>query len=272
MVGAAPDCYLEFVINRRCLSEVDVSAIETFRGYSWWLHSFPVKSPEQDFSEFRLLAMPQRGCDGYDLLLDFELQLLDRDNKVEASFLAQYELITPNYVHDMLSAKHENFCDSTDRRDFAILVDNLSFYVDLQYLSSLGPGYFQNLKLSSTRGINRAVLFSVSAEDFDVLLSAVHRYRKPVLTKRTFDIVVWLAHLLEMDKVLRCCEQYLMNLREMHPIRKLEYAMQYGFGILGMTILLETLHDYLILNNEEIFDMHPDVLKALQIFDSYVII
>jgi len=68
-----------------------------------------------------------------------------------------------------------------------------------------------------------------------------------------------------------------------HPIRKLEYAAEYGLGLLGESVVrkladaypmaaLDCLHEYLQMNGERLDQMHPDVLNSLNVFDRYVIL
>lgn len=124
---------------------------------------------------------------------------------------------------------------------------------------------------------------NTDATEMEIFLDAVCTHRKAVITNRNFDIVLRIAQEYGVDKVLRACEAYLIDTDAMHPIRKLEYAAEFGLGLLGETVVrqltdskpmaaLLALHDYLRLNNETVDQMHPDVLNSLNIFDGYVVL
>lgn len=123
----------------------------------------------------------------------------------------------------------------------------------------------------------------VDGTDMEAFLDALCTHRKPVITNRNFDVVLRLAQEFVVDKALRACEAYLIETDAVHPIRKLEYAAEYGLGLLGESVVrqltdasplaaLHCLHEYLQMNDERLDQMHPDVLHSLNVFDKYVVL
>uniref|UniRef100_A0A915L878 BTB domain-containing protein n=1 Tax=Romanomermis culicivorax TaxID=13658 RepID=A0A915L878_ROMCU len=190
-------------------------------------------------------------------------------------------------VREMLPQAMENFRERSALRNFEILIPgNCVLYVDLYYLCSLESAYFVELMNSAKQNRqDRAVILDIeSIDDFILFLGAICTYRKPIVTMDNLDLVLYYANQFLIEKVLRTCESCLIELESMHTVRKLEYAMMYGLGLLGEMTLkrlsrsnhslyanLEAVESYLIEMGENLDQQHPEVLEALQIFYDYVI-
>lgn len=297
------------------------SAEESAHCFRWWITSRVSRTAFGPVCRIKLCAEPCEGCDGYSLLCDYRINFISPDADAVRFDLPelriQFELVgkgasvwneendyilqlkmkklqkifngetkikirTRLKVREMLTAVTDDYGTETFQRDFAILVESEAFYVNLKYLSSLGSTYFENMLESKNKGVTRTVLFSVTSKEFAEFLNALCTYRKPLITNRNFELVLNLSKHFYVEAALRACESFLMECDNIHIVRKLEYAAEFGLGLLGETLLrklhdgalyanLDALHSYMQINDERLDQQHPEVLRALCVYDDFVI-
>jgi hypothetical protein len=118
-------------------------------------------------------------------------------------------------------------------------------------------------------------------EDLQCLMDALCTYRTPVITCRNYEFVLSVASQLKITKVLRAIERFLIDVRNIHPIRKLELAAEFRLALLGDAVLrsfrtpldaLNSLHEFLRENGETLDNVHPDVLLALDVHVDYIVV
>lgn len=235
------------------------------------------------FVQFEIIT---KGASSWNDESDWILQLTSEELKTLISTVEEenktLKLRTQIKIREVLVCSKENYKEETGLRNFAILVECEAFYVNLNYLSSLGSSYFENMLESKNKGVSRTVLFSVTAKEFGEFLDALCTYRKPLITNRNFELVLNLANHFFVEAALRACEMYLIQCDNIHIVRKLEYAAEFGLGLLGESLLrklhngspyahLEALHSYMQINGERLDQQHPDVLNALCVYEDFVI-
>jgi len=170
----------------------------------------------------------------------------------------------------------------TTHRNFAILSGNETFYVDVQYLSEWDGVLTDQLRETCASGRRRAVVQQLTSKQLWTLLDALCTFRQLVVTRRNFDDLLWICAEMKMNRVLRAVEAFLIDLKWMHPIRKLELAILSRCSRLGDAALrqlgnplqaLTALHQFLDeTGSTSLNDIHPDLLVALNIYPDYVII
>uniref|UniRef100_A0A914WSM5 Uncharacterized protein n=1 Tax=Plectus sambesii TaxID=2011161 RepID=A0A914WSM5_9BILA len=267
-------------------------------------------SGNAQLTAFRVVAEPSESGRGYSLLVDYNLTISDDDLNELISMDVEKDLFSSIYasqsasevmwsrsvptdrldgcsatlrlrVVQMLSGSRENLSDESPYRDFALLNGNTAYFVDVNYLADLGGAQFAEWKDLRSKGHRRTVVMDWAPDDLRLLMDALCTYRSPVITCRNYDFILSVASRLKITKVLRAIERFLIDARHIHPIRKLELAVEFRLAMLGDAILrsfrspldaLDSLHDFLNQNGETLDNVHPDVLLALDVHLDYVIV
>lgn len=126
-----------------------------------------------------------------------------------------------------------------------------------------------------------SIVQELAPDDLKLLLMACCAYSTIVVHSKNFYELAEIGVNLKIVSVVRSIDAFVMELKTMHVIRKLECCLNYRLtltadGILkslrGHLVKLESLHDYLAQNGENERDLPMDLLAMLDIYDDYVII
>lgn len=121
----------------------------------------------------------------------------------------------------------------------------------------------------------------LAEDELALLLQACCGYSTVVIHSRNLYEIGEIALRFRIVGLIRSIDAFVRSLKLMHPIRKLELAFNFRLTQVADEIIranknsmtrLNLLHEYLDENDESEVDMHPDVLKMLDIYDDYIIL
>ncbi|MFH4977620.1 hypothetical protein AB6A40_004329 [Gnathostoma spinigerum] len=244
--------------------------------------------------ESSLMVSQEENC-VYSLLVDVLFSINDIQHEVEQSLWdsdAEVFTLVDEFdkkclasvqfsfrVVEMLSP--QNLTISTPYRTLKIKCEDLSFFVDPGYLASLGGMLFDRWKQLASKGETHVEITDMSRDELICLLDAICKYRQIIVHRKNYCDLLAIAAKYAISSVLRAVESFLIDVKWIHPIRKLEYAVVYRLARLGDAVVRsivtsaqasDVLYDYLNLTGEPLEQMHPDVLTSLNIFPDHVII
>uniref|UniRef100_A0A915AUS3 Association with the SNF1 complex (ASC) domain-containing protein n=3 Tax=Parascaris univalens TaxID=6257 RepID=A0A915AUS3_PARUN len=165
-------------------------------------------------------------------------------------------------------------------RSFQLICEGELMYVDTTYLASLGGSLFADWHQMKTRGESRTVVSELSLARLSCLIEATSKFGAIVVTANNYEMLLSIASMYKIGSILRKVESCLIEMKNIDPIRKLEFAAIYQLAQLGDVVsrkllssgtAIHVLHQYLRRNNETLRDVHPDVLLSLNIHPGYII-
>jgi len=240
-----------------------------------------------------LRVEPEKEGEGYELLVDYRVTIGDSSKYIECDLWRQAEqlmsiecsslkfpLAFSLDVREVLAP--QDITASSNLRDFKVLCAGTSFYVSATRLhEDLGGTMFSEWNAKVRDGEKNAVVQVLEPTELAVLLKCCCGYSSPIIHRRNLHTIMGLAARFQISKLLRLVEAFLVESTFVHRIRKLEYAAEGHLAILAHAVLrsfksrierLDSLHEYMAMNGESLGDMHPDVLKMLDISPTTIVI
>ncbi|KAI3415784.1 UDP-N-acetylglucosamine transferase subunit [Globodera pallida] len=252
------------------------------------------KIEDKHKAKISLFVKPQADAGGYELIVDYKLvvgtwsKLVQKDKwNVEETLLSMEHdscyidtLELCANIRETLASQDIKTANSF--RSFNVLCSGRSFYLNTAHLNSLGGRMFKEWYERECQGEQNAVIQSIDADELEELLRTCCAYGPtPAIHRKNFRKVLEIADKEKITGLLRMVESFIIDFECIHPIQKLEYAAEYRMSRLADTVLrsfpvqldrLDLLFAYLAQNGETLADVHLDVLKMLQIYDSHIII
>ncbi|KAE9553295.1 hypothetical protein FO519_003461, partial [Halicephalobus sp. NKZ332] len=182
-------------------------------------------------------------------------------------------------VHQPLIS--ENVMEKTTFRYFRILCAGETFYVNPSNLKKMGGEMFEKWFEDEVTHEDCSIVQKLAPDDLKLLLMATCGYSTIIIHSRNVFELGDIGVELKIVPIVRAIDAFVRDLKTMHPVRKLECALNYRLTLVADGILrsmkgylekLELLHEYLKENDEREEDLPADVLEMLDVYDDYVII
>ena len=189
------------------------------------------------------------GEECYELIVDYKLRVdehieqVERDCwhgkemlltvKLDSTSIGLLELSLN--VRDTLAP--QDLHQQTSFRNFHVLNADTSWYVNTNQLNALGGRMFKEWFERDCQGEQNAVVQSLNTNELGILLRACCAYSTPIVHRRNFDALIEIADKERMTGLLRVLESHLIESRQTHPIRKLEFAAEYRMSRLATSVL-----------------------------------
>lgn len=171
--------------------------------------------------------------------------------------------------------------EKTTFRYFRILCAGETFYINPANMKKIGCEMFDKWFEDEVTHEECSIVQKLAPDDLKLLLTACCGYSTIVVHSRSVFELGDIGVELKIVAVIRAIDAFIRDLRTMHPVRKLECALNYRLTLVADGILrsrkgylekLELLHEYLNENGEREEDLPTDVLEMLDVYEDYVII
>uniref|UniRef100_A0A914YKI4 Uncharacterized protein n=1 Tax=Panagrolaimus superbus TaxID=310955 RepID=A0A914YKI4_9BILA len=263
---------------------------ETFDEYCFDI-TINAKKLDENKYVIILKVSPQEGSK-YELIVDYLLMINQRCFSRERDYWKKKEVLESVIVTEskvricfgicvQQALIAENLTEKTSFRYYRILCAGTTFFINPTYLKNLECELFTKWYNDEVTHESCTIIQELSENELEILLNACCGYSSIVIHSRNIYEVGEIAIQLRIVGVIRAIDAYIRSLKLMHPVRKLEMALFFRLTQVADEIIRENknsmsrltlLHEYLDENDEDICDMHPDVLKMLEIFDDYIVL
>uniref|UniRef100_A0A0N5A844 BTB domain-containing protein n=1 Tax=Syphacia muris TaxID=451379 RepID=A0A0N5A844_9BILA len=238
--------------------------------------------------DWNVTAKPDGDC-VYTLLITYEFSVTsESSNDNSICFMVEKDILEDESI--LASAKLSNCTNlkvlfrlrvldtlaaqdltvRTAYRNFELICEGKSFFVDVSYLSCLGGNLFPKWAEEAQKGVNRKVITDLSLSELQCLLDATAKCRQILVTRKNYDEFLQIAFRFGIEQALRMIENFLIDASWINPIPRL--GDNVSSQLLSSGKAIEVLHRYLAENGETLEQVHPDVLLSLNFFPNYVLI
>uniref|UniRef100_A0A914QCP4 BTB domain-containing protein n=1 Tax=Panagrolaimus davidi TaxID=227884 RepID=A0A914QCP4_9BILA len=263
---------------------------ETFDEYCFDI-SINAKKLEENKYVIILKVTPQEGTN-YELIVDYFLMINEKCFTKERDYWKKKEVLENVIVSETkvricfgVSVKQaliaENLTQKTSFRYYRILCAGTTFYINPTFLKKLECSLFTKWYNDEVTHESCTIVQELTEDELALLLNACCGYSSIVIHSRNIYEIGEIALQFRIVGVIRAIDAHVRSLKFMHPVRKLEMALFFRLTQVADEIIreyknsmerLNLLHEYLKENGEEMCDMHPDVLKMLDIYDDYIVL
>uniref|UniRef100_A0AC34GVW1 Uncharacterized protein n=1 Tax=Panagrolaimus sp. ES5 TaxID=591445 RepID=A0AC34GVW1_9BILA len=273
--------------------DVDLESCELNESFDECCFDISITAKKLDENKYVIIlkVTPQEGSK-YELIVDYLLMVNEKCFYRERDYWKKKEVLENVTTKESkiriclgISVQQaliaENLTEKTSFRYYRILCAGTTFFINPTYLKKLECSLFTKWYNDEVTHESCTIIQELTENELALLLNACCGYSSIVIHSRNIYEVGEIAIQFRIVGIIRAIDAYIRSLKLMHPVRKLEMALFFRLTQVADEIIRENknsmsrltlLHEYLKENEEDLCDMHPDVLKMLEIFDDHIVL